>query len=162
MATDLQQQTGHKQGYDSNCSVCVHEHRPLIENLYLEWHPHAWIIDRFDLDEEDFARHVRTGRLASKKADNRRAFYRHVMENGREALANVSPDTAVKLGMDAAKHVDKLDGLVINRVRDESPKTIVVTASPSPDGYLEEPQGQLGPGGDVVEVDFEEQEDAEE
>lgn len=151
----------HLSEYDEDCPICTHTKCSIIEDRYKAWDKPGAIAEDFNLQLGDLLAHVRKLGLSEEKAKNQRHFYRVAMEKGMEYIEEglASPDTIARIGLDAAKHIDRLEGRIIDKHQIEAQKTLTIVAPPLPGGIIEaipEKPAQLSSESGIIEATFEE------
>lgn len=120
------------------CKVCQHPEAALVETLYIDHANVSWLADKCGASTESIVNHMTKKSLRAKRDENIQGFYREVRELGLKALQEglVDPDIQARLAMDAQKHLDKVEGRLVNKVEVEENRTIRLEAFPIPGGFL--------------------------
>ena len=120
----------------ARCELCKSIELVLIEDEYVNWEIDAKeIATRYGFSyREDVLPHLHGRGLIRRRAINNVPLYLKAEEMGMDALSAglVTPDTAAKLGLQAAMHIDKVEGRITQRIGIDTQLTLV--APPLPGG----------------------------
>lgn len=127
---------GHGSRIRKDCIICRDDDLDIIEDEYINWELSAkQIAQRYGFDyRREVLPHLRGRGLVRSRAVNNMPLYLMAQEAAEDAIASgeVSADTALKVGVDVAKHIDKLEGRITHQVEHNASLTLV--APPLPGG----------------------------
>lgn len=135
----------HLKEFDEECFVCVHPQKDLIEDRYVRWYTKSEMADLFGTEENPFdydlmERHMKALKLNHARAANTYDAWDKVTEIGMERLREDKKFVTPRVFLEALAHIDKREGRIVERHKDEGPRTVVFIAPPMPGGTLGEPK----------------------
>ena len=121
---------GHRVPYEPRCPVCVDPGRPELEHDYVNGMDWAVLLDWADgaYNKTQIERHMAALDFDVERTKNTYKVMHVLMEKGLErveaGLEAVTPDHMIKL----IPHIDKREGRIIERVKVDAPRQIVINA----------------------------------
>lgn len=119
------------------CKVCASPARSEIEEKYIGWEATAEdLADQYGLPHLLLLRHFRARNLIYKRVANTFSLHLKVQEEGKRVLnaGIVDPDVVAKLAVDSAKHMDKMEGRIVQKHDVAHQGQLQVVAPPLPGG----------------------------
>ena len=118
------------------CTVCMHFDKDEIEKKYMQWWTLPAIVGEYGCTKRDLAAHSQVYGWEKQRAEYTDPLYVRLINDIAEHFdaRKLAPKDAIKaLGM-FARHVDRLQGRIIDHHKVESDKTVTFIAIPMPGG----------------------------
>lgn len=145
--------------FDPDCPICSHPLKENLEDRYVRWYTFEQIHDLFatetiEFTQEDLEIHARATKINQQRAANTYDAWAVVMELGMEKMRKNKDWITARLFQESMMHIDKREGRIIERHKDEGPRTVVFLPIPPPGGtsatlvegkVIEEKLVELGP-----------------